>query len=98
MDGGERRLMTFPSGGALLYSWKLDLSLGMSFFDFRRGGDVSIRRPEDAKRNRYSCVEVQIAGLRARELFSNSFRVSKGRQEGASCFTWEEGEEGRKRL
>jgi hypothetical protein len=69
--GCERRLVTVPSGGALLRSWKLDLTLDVSFFDLGRcGGDVSIRRREDAEGDRNTGVKVQIAGSLAREITS----------------------------
>jgi len=41
----------------------------------------------------------RLTTLRCRELFSNAFRRSKGRQEGVSCFFGEKKKgEGRKRL
>lgn len=68
--GGVRRLVTVPSGGALLLSWKLDLTLDVSFFYLVRGGDVSVRRREDAEGDRNTGVKVQIAGSIAREITS----------------------------
>jgi len=70
--GGERRVVTFPSG-ALLFWRETDLSLYMGLSSCFNGV-APVRRREDAKRDRDSGVKVQVDDLSRREHFSNAFR------------------------
>jgi hypothetical protein len=86
--GGERRIVTFPSG-ALVGLGKTNLSLNMGLCGAATGV-APVRRRENAEGNRYSGVKVQVDDSSGRENPSRMpFDVPKGRQEGDSCFSGE---------
>jgi hypothetical protein len=88
--GGERRVVTFPSG-ALLFWREIDLTLSMGF-SCCFNGVAPVRRREDAEGNRDSGVKVQVDDLSGRELFSNAFRLAERKTRRDLLLLGEEGE------
>lgn len=62
--GGDRRVGTFPSDALLMSVGKIDLSLDVCLLDgLLFYGVVSIRRRENAERDRNAGVKIQCADL-----------------------------------
>jgi hypothetical protein len=93
--GGERRVVTFPSG-ALLFWRETDLSFYMGLSSCFNGV-APVRRREDAEGDRDSGVKVQVDDLSGREHFSNAFRLAERKTRRDLLLLGEEGK-GRERV